>query len=259
MLWFTSSRTPAALRRTRAEADAWLEAAQSAARSIDAQAAIANVDAPKSVRRAGEGIREGIRDASEGIRDGIADATRQVRSTAADLGDDLRPGGHDSLRKSVLMLLPSERRRRSRRRAVMMAVAGLAAASVVGLVLTRLLARRPSVPLLAAEWTPSGQTSASVAGGRFGQMTGVMDPASIAGAPVPAGSGTRADPTVQPRSAGSGSSSAAQSPAGFAGTHPPVGVTPDASTVPGTFDRDAEIRAAGEGMEPPERGVADGE
>lgn len=223
MLFFTSGRARAP-RRSR-DAASWLDAMSAG-------------DAATALRHA---------------RDDIADAARQLRAAVPDhpedlITDDLIPMGRDAVRNSVKSVKAAQKsaqksvksaqksvekslesaqklapvesvqklmpsRRRRRRGPVFGLVAALLGVGVLFLA-TQMLLRRPALPMrLSRGWTPGRRTSWPPTDDGVSEPVALATPATL---------------------------------------RPPEALPADATTEPATFDRDAGIRAATEGMVPPE-------
>jgi hypothetical protein len=242
MLFFTSGRAPT-VRRTRHTRRFWISAASTpdpASVMQDTGAALrhARGDITEAARHAGEDFSDAARHAGDDLVDAArqvsTDASRQIRrnaaaarkeaerqvrrnaaaarATASTIPDELIPAGRDAIRKSVERMAPG--RKRSRRGPLLGVLAVVACAGLALLGVQMLLERRSSL----ARRKGSDRSAAGMSG-----------PTSIA-KPVSTSSGT--------------------GPADGQGA--PSDLTPDATTEPATFDRDAGIRAATEGMAPPE-------
>lgn len=223
MLFFTSGRVPT-LRRSRRDPSSWLSGAPSVAPES------AMKDAGAALRRVGEDIAgaarqigaEATRQARANTAAASADAKRQVRrnvkalrANASAVPDDLLPAGRDAIRKSLDTLVPG-RRKRARRGLLFRALAVLAVTGLALLGVQMLMMRRSGRSMRRKDWARSPE----------GPLTGQ---------------------TVVADSLGISSSF---TETGSAGQRPPVDLLPDAATEPATFDRDAGIRAATEGMQP---------
>lgn len=278
MLFFTSGRAPR-LRRSRRNAGSWLEGApsvisDSAMRDASAALRHAREDIAEAARQAGVDIADAARHASDDIagaaRQVSADAARQLRANAAAAGadasrqlrsnvasvsadasrqlranakamrataeavpDELLPAGREAIRKSVDKIVPGRRKRARRGRFGILAVLACTGLALLGVQM--LLMRRSSLPMPRRRgWA---QSPDGLGMGGATHAVPVMDPA----ASQPGGIG-RAQPI------------GTASRTGLAeGQRPPADVPPDATTEPSTFDRDAGIRAATEGMVPPDR------
>jgi len=149
------------------------------------------------------------------------DVARQIRTSAADAAESL-PSGRDVL-KHVPNLVPPRRRRASRWPRV--ALAAAVVATVVGILAARAMrTRRSGLPMpIRSTWKAPGPA----------RSTGSE-------ADVPPGAGPA--PAL-------GSPSMPLSPAATQAPPDLPGLPPDATNPdPATFDRDAELRAATEGM-----------
>ena len=286
MLFFTSGRTRT-LRRSRHDPSSWLPADTSvdpeqamkdagtavrragediaeAARQISVEAvrqirfntAAASADAKRQIRANAKATRA---EARRQIRNNV----RAVRANASAVPDDLLPAGRNAIRKSVDRLVPG-RRKRARRGRLLGVLGMFMTAGLTLLGVQMLMARRSSRSMRRKDWghSPGGRTPAAVGAGG---MTGAETLGSAGGARTPgAGASVGADSTPGapglsaaattglPKPTGLPNAVSPSDQGGSAGRHPPADLPPDASTEAGTFDRDAGIRAASEGMEPPE-------
>ncbi|HEY5628952.1 MAG TPA: hypothetical protein VIR16_05525 [Candidatus Limnocylindrales bacterium] len=211
-----------------------------ASRQVRRNAAAARKEAERQVRRNAAMARK---EAKRQIKRNAAAA----RATASTIPDELIPAGVDAIRKSVEKMTPG--RKRSRRGPVLGVLAVLACTGLAFLGVQFLLMRRSTLRMPRRRgWGQSADGSMTSPGST------TVDDLGMAGT-------IRTTPTT---GLGDASQPSVAEPIGISrrtglpnGQRRPADAVPDATTEPaalepGTFDRDAGIRAATEGMAPPE-------
>jgi hypothetical protein len=224
MLFFTGGRAPALLRSRRSPGSRF-----DTGSSTDPDSAMK--DAGAAMRHAGEDIADAARQVS-------AEATRQVRANTA----SVRAEAARQIRANASAVRSN-------------AAAVRANASAMP---DELLAASPDAIRKSVEKLVPGRRKRARRRPLFGLLA-VLAVAGLAllgvrmlmvrraSLPMPRRKGWDRSPDGSM----TGQSTPSQA-GGSQGKHPPADVPPDLSTEPATFDRDAGIRAATEGMEPPE-------